>query len=141
MPKNKLTVYSGRSLSEAVGALREVFKKYKYFTVTIKIGKKRSINLNYVLHGWFQQVSDELQEHDAGHIKRQVKYHLVLPILRADDEEFNDKCKNIIDVLPYEHRIEAMEYLPATSICTNNQLLKAMKMMQLHYADRVLLDF
>lgn len=137
----KLTVYSQPSLSKAIGQLRKLFEETKYFTITIKTGKKRSINQNFVMHGWFSQVSDELQEYTAGEIKCQCKYYIGLPILRGADEEFNRKCQLIIDPLPLEVRIEAMELIPVTSIMSTGQLQKLMEAMQRNYAGRVDLKF
>lgn len=138
---NKLTVYSERSLSESIGEIRELFEIKKYFTLTIKIGKKRSIDQNWVMHGWFQQIANELREYTADHIKCQCKYHLGVPILRAEDEEFNRKCKLILDPLPYETRIEAMSLIQVTSIMSTDQLSEFMGLMQDNYADRVQLKF
>jgi hypothetical protein len=137
----RITINSADSLSRTIGILRETFRDKKYFQIQIFTGKKRSIDQNFVMHGWFAKVADEEKEYTAGQVKCLCKYHFGLPILRADDEYFNDACKKVIDPLPYESRIAAMEYMPVTSLMTTVRLKHMMEQMQDHYAGRVVLEF
>lgn len=137
----KLTINSKSSLSDAIGALREAFEKYKYFDIRIYTGKSRSIQQNAISHAWYLQVAREEREYTAGKIKCLCKYHFGLPILRGDDEYYNDKCAKFIDPLPYESRIEAMELWPCTSLMKTKQLSEYLEAIQAHYAGRVVLEF
>ena len=137
----KFTINSEDSLSEMIGVLRHTFKEKKYFQVTINDGKKRSIEQNFVSHGWYAKVSREEGEYTPEGIKCLCKYHFGLPILRADDPEYNEWCTKVIDALTYESRIEAMKYTPCTSLMTTKQLSEYMEHIQKHYAGRVVLEF
>jgi hypothetical protein len=138
----KLTINSSTTLSDAIGALREAFAEHRYFQVTISTGKKRSINQNYVSHGWYEQVSKEEGEYTAGDVKSRCKYHFGVPILRAEDKEYNDAYEASIGKLPlYEDRIKAMEYWPVTSLMKTKQMTRYMEQVQNHYAGRVMLEF
>lgn len=139
--KEKLTINSAPSLSDAIGMLRECFDKHRYFQITINTDKKRSINQNYVAHGWYAQVSKEEAEYTPEEIKSLCKYHFGLPILRAEDEEYNDFCELVIDPLPYEDRIKAMVFTPCTSLMTTKQKALYMEHVQSHYVGRVRLEF
>lgn len=137
----KLTINSKQSLSKAIGTLRETFDKAKYFTLSIKTGKKRTLNQNAILHAWCEQVSLELGEHTPMQIKCLVKYHIACPMLRAD-EYYNDTYLTVIDALPaYENKIKALEFFPATSLMDTKQLNRVLEAMQHNYADRVTLNF
>jgi len=137
----KRIVNSTESLSTVIGELRKTFKEIRYFTVTINTGKKRTLSQNSILHAWFLQVSREEGEYTPEDVKNLCKFHRGLPILRGDDEDFNNLCERIIDPLPYEDRVLAMTYLPVTSIMTTNQLNEFLEAIQKNYAGRVNLEF
>jgi hypothetical protein len=137
----KYTVNSESSLSEIIGKLRVTFKEKKYFQVTLNDGKKRSVDQNFVMHGWFKKISTEEVEYTPMQVKCLCKYHLFLPILRADDEYINQACIKVIDPLSYENRIKAMEFFPVTSLMKTKQIKLGMEHMQDHYAGRVTLEY
>ena len=140
MSKHKIN--SDESLSKFIGEVREKYKQLHYLEISIKErGKHRSLDQNWVSHGWYKKVSLEEGEYTPEEIKRLCKLHFGVPILRADDEAFNAWCVNVIDLLPYESRVEAMEHLPVTSIMTTKQMSLYMEHMQKHYAGRVELEF
>ena len=138
----KFTINSQDSLSSFIGKVRELFKTQRYLEVSIKErGKHRSINQNFVSHGWYKKVSVEEGEYTPEDVKCLCKLHFGLPILRADDEEYNAACEKVIDPLPYESKIEAMRYFPCTSLMTTKQKSLYMQHVQAHYAGRVVLEF
>ena len=141
MSATKLTINSGNSLSVAIGTLRKMYKDHKYFQIGIDTGKKRSINVNFVQHGWYKQIAAEEQEYTTDMVKCLCKYNLGLPLLRASDEGFNEVCEKVIDPLPYELKIEAMRILPVTSLFKSPQATEYMKAMQAHYLNRVDLQY
>lgn len=138
----RLTVNSDTSMSEAIGVLREAYKEHKYLTVTLNTGKKRSISQNSLSHQWYAQVAIETQEYTAGHVKCLCKYHVGLPILRGvpEDERSTEIqkictfCEEVLDHVPYETRIEMMEYLPVTSLMTTEQLSEYLTGVQFNYS-------
>ena len=139
--KIRKIVNSEQSLSEAIGVLRENFHKRKFITMIIDWGKARTLSQNALSHTWYYQVSAEEKEYLPGEIKCLCKLHFGLPILRHDDDDFNELCARVIDVLPYEDQVRAMEYMPVTSIMTTAQLSEYLNFMQMHYASRVDLRF
>jgi len=140
MSRHKIN--SAESLSKFIGELREKYKEIHYLEISIKEqAKHRGINQNYVSHGWYKKVSLEEGEYTPEGVKRLCKYHFGVPILRADDEELNAWCVKVIDMLPYESKIEAMEHIPVTSLMTTKQMMLYMETMQNHYAGRVELEF
>ena len=141
----KKIVNSESSLSKVIGILRTTFKEKKYFTVTIRIGKDRTIPLNSLSHAWYAQVSDELSEYSPEEVKCICKLHVGLPILRGDSTEvefkgdmvdINEVCASFIDPLPYESQVDAMMFFPVTSLMTTHQFKKYLEGIQVNYALR-----
>ncbi|MUV13556.1 hypothetical protein GN331_04960 [Lysobacter sp. HX-5-24] len=129
-----MIVNSDTSLQSAIGELREQYRVHRFVQVKIVAGKKRSVEQNAVLHGWFGQVARELREDDERGVKRFCKLHFGVPLLRAEDEEFRDAYDRVVRPLPYESKLIAMDILPVTSAMTTKQLDKCMTDIQDHYA-------
>lgn len=139
----KLTVNSESTMQDAIGKVREAFKDRRYFTLTFKFGKGRSLNTNALSHAWYEQVARELREDDARGVKRFCKLHFAIPILRAEDEEFRDSYDRAIKfTMSYEQKLAIMDILPATSLMTTKQISQYMQDMQDHYRTKgVCLEF
>lgn len=137
----RLIANSQDTLSCIIGVLREEFKTHRYLTVSISPKKGRTSAQNSLSHAWYSQVSKELKEHTEGEIKCLCKYHFGIPILRGEDEEFNDACIACIDPLVYENKIKAMEYMPVTSRMNTEQLGRYLDAVHKNYIGRVDLTF
>lgn len=135
-------INSEMSLQSALGDLRELFRRDKYVKVSAKVGKDRSIPQNSISHAWYAQVERELREDDALGVKCFCKLNFGVPILRAEDEEFRAFYDRSIKGLTYEQKIEAMKYLPVTSLMSKTQKSTYLETMQKHYSKRgVRLEF
>ncbi len=139
----KLTVNSESTMQDAIGKVREAFKDRRYFTLTFKFGKGRSLDQNAISHAWYEQVARELREDDARGVKRFCKLHFGIGILRAEDEEFRESYDAVIKHhLSYEQKLVAMDMLPVTSRMTTKQISQYMQDMQDHYRTKgVCLEF
>jgi len=136
-----IKVNSANTLSEAIGELRKKFKEKGYFTLTINTGKNRTLSQNALSHVWYDKVAKEEGEYDVEGVKCLCKFHKGLPILRATDAEINEYCVAVIDLLPYEAKIEAMKFLPVTSRMNTEQLTTYLEAVQANYSGRVDLQF
>ena len=127
-----------------IGVARETFKEHRYFTVTINTGKKRTLSQNSLSHEWYGIVSSETKEYTPGEVKRLCKYHVGIPILRAipiderteEVQKICEFCETTLDHVPYETKIEMMEYLPVTSLMNTKQLSEYLIGVQFNYARR-----
>ena len=137
----RLIVNSRDALAIACATLCETFEKARYFTLDIKTGKKRTLPQNAISHRWYALVSRIEKEYDPEEVKCLCKWHKGVPILRADDEEYNQICVEVLDPLPYEARIKAMKYFPVTSLFNTEQFTEYLEAVQRNYAGRVLLTF
>lgn len=137
-----LIIHSESSLQSGLGELRELYRKHKYLEVRVKEGKARSLDQNAISHAWYEQIARELREDNALGWKAYCKLHLGVPILRMDDEEFKKFYDGAIKGLTYEQKLEAMKYIPVTSIMSKMQLSMYLEAMQEDFFKRgVMLQF
>lgn len=132
---------SEQSLSRLIGDLREMWREHKFLRISVKAGKDRSLDQNAILHAWITQIATELREQTAADIKAECKLHYGVPILRAEDEDFRAFYDRAIKCLTYEQKLEAMRFVPVTSVMTVKQLSQFLAAMQSAYAGRVALEF
>ena len=137
------TVNSESALQAFIGDMRDLFKQHKFVKVSAKIGKVRSLDQNAISHCWYEQLARELREDDALGWKAYCKLHHGVPILRAEDEQFRDFYDRTIKVtLSYEQKLDAMKFVPVTSLMNKDQLSKYLKAMQDDFLARgVILEF
>jgi hypothetical protein len=94
----------------------------------------RSKDQNSKTHAWYQEIAQALPESDANGWKRYCKLHHGVPILRAEDAEFKAFYDAAMKrALNYEQKLQAMDFVPVTSIMTKGQLSR--------YFDAVQADF
>lgn len=136
------TVNSEMSLQAFIGDIRAMFQADKYIKVSAKAGKPRSLDQNAISHAWYEQLARELREESALGWKCYCKLHHGVPILRAEDEEFRTFYDGAIKRLTYEQKIEAMKFVPVTSIMTKPQKSAYLEAVQNDFAAKgVRLEF
>jgi len=134
-------VNSEQTLSKLIGDLRELWREHKYLRISIKAGKDRSLDQNAILHAWINQIATELREQTAAEVKAECKLTIGVPILRAEDEEFRQFYDKSIKLMTYEDKLNAMSFVPVTSLMTVKQLSQFLAGMQEAYRGRVALEF
>lgn len=136
------TVNSEMSLQAFIGDVRELFSAQKFVKISAKAGKARSLDQNAIGHAWYEQLARELREDSALGWKCYCKLHHGVPILRAEDEEFRTFYDGSIKRLTYEQKIEAMKFVPVTSIMTKPQKSAYLEAVQKDFMARgVRLEF
>lgn len=136
------TINSESSLQSFIGDIRESYRANKFLRVNAKIGKARSLDQNAISHAWYMQLARELREEDELGWKCYCKLHHGVPILRAEDEEFRTFYDGALKSLSYEKKLEAMKFLPVTSLMTKPQLSKYLEAIQNDFLGRgVKLEF
>lgn len=103
------------------------------YVVTISEPNRSKLQ-NDKSHAWYAEIAHALPEHDAKEWRRYCKLHHGVPILRAEDEDFKDFYDAAMKrSLTYEKKLQAMDFVPVTSIMTKSQLSR--------YFDAVQADF
>ena len=138
-----LVINSDSSLQTAFGVLREMYQTNKFVKAALKTGKARSLDQNSISHAWYEQLARELKEEDELGWKCFCKLQFGVPLLRAEDAEFREFYDSSIrSNFTYEQKLQAMKYLPVTSLMTKAQLSKYLEAMQAHFIKQgVMLEF
>lgn len=136
------TVNSDNGLQQFLGDVRELYRKNRFLTVSVRVGKDRSLDQNAISHAWYEQLARELPDDDAMGWKSYCKLHHGVPILRAEDEQFRAFYDASVKKLAYEDKLKAMRFVPITSLMTKTQLSKYLEAVQDDFRKRgVSLEF
>lgn len=92
----------------------------KKTTVTFG-GDGRTVEQNALFHALCRQVAKQKGDESEAEVKRYVKLHIGVPILRERDD-FRDKYDRLIkNNLSYEEKLEAMDLIDVSSDMTKDQ--------------------
>lgn len=82
----------------------------------------RSNDQNDMLHAVIREIAEQKQDETFVEIKRYIKLHFGVPILRGSDKEFKQSYDRSIKLdLSYEHKLLAMDLLPVTRLLSRKQ--------------------
>ena len=104
-------------------------------TITATKGRKRSIEQNRLQRLWVKEASEQLDGWLPEDVRGFCKLHFGVPILCAQNEEFQKKYERIIRPLAYQQQIELMKIpldLPVTRIMTVKQKTEYLDQMCRH---------
>lgn len=102
----------------------------------------RSLDQNAISHVWYEQIARELKDDSALGWKCYCKLHHGIPILRTEDAEFKAFYDGGVKHFSYERKLEAMKFIPVTSIMTVPQLSDYLIAVQNDFFERgVRLEF
>lgn len=90
-------------------------------TVTVTDGAAKTTRQNKTQFMWFKEVAEQLGDRSAGDVRKEAKLTLGVPILRSENEAFRVKYDRILRPLPYQDKLELMEWFPITSLMTTKQ--------------------
>ena len=97
----------------------------------------RSNDANALSHVWYLLVADFMGLTPI-RAKAYCKLHLGVPIMRAESEDFREKYDRLLKPLPYEIKLELMQWIPCTSLMTVGQMNRYMGDVQHHFAEQEL---
>ena len=106
----------------------------KPVSVTVREHTKRTLDQNALLHAWMEQAALELPDNDALGWKCYAKLHHGVPILRAEDEDFRAFYDAALKPRTYEQKLEAMKFVPVTSLMKVPQMTRFMDAVQADFA-------
>lgn len=140
--KWKATITNEVQCQSAIGMIRSEFKRTGYLRVSITDDKPRSLPQNALSHTFYEQIARELGEDSPDGVKAECKLRYGVPILRRDDEQFRAMYDASLKGLPYELKLQVMNYLPVTSLMSTTQLSEYLETIAKEYAKRsVVLEF
>jgi hypothetical protein len=103
------------------------------FTVAIPV-QGRSNNQNATWAMFYNIISKHRGDMTAPEVKRECKLRYGVPILRAENEAFRAFYDAGLKMLKYEQKLEAMEFVPVTSIMSKSQGMVYTETLQREYA-------
>lgn len=138
----EIAVYSDALLAQALGEVRETYRRAGRCKVKVTTGK-RSLNQNDISHVWYAQMAMEDRSEDARGHRRYCKLHHGVPILRPEDDEFRAGYDSVIRPLDYEQKLIAMDFWPVTSRMNKDQMTRFLDAVQKDYRENrnVILEF
>lgn len=131
-----LTINSNQSLNKALAEIKDTFNLKKYIEIEIKVGGKRGLSQNALSHAWYSEIEKAFHL-QIGEAKRYCKYQFGVPMLRAEDSEFNDALELLKQGrYTYEQKLKMMDMLPVTSRMSKDQMKRYLTAMQVHFAQQ-----
>lgn len=97
----------------------------------------RSIEQNDMKEMQVKYIAEQVHGGDEDAARREAKYLCGIPILCRDDPEFMAFCEMALAHLVHEERIEAMAYVPVTSIMSKKQMKEYIDKVFDKYAPQV----
>lgn len=98
---------------------------------------RRSTEQNAMLHDLIREICSQKGDETEDELKRYIKLHIGVPILRGTDEEFGEKYDSLIkDNLTYEQKLQAMDLLPVTSRMNKDQFARLIDATILHFTQQ-----
>jgi len=96
------------------------------FTAEWRAGADRTLEQNALMWKWAGEAASQLGDRSAGEIQAEWKLTLGVPILRSENEGFCAFYDKTIKPLSYPEKLDAMGYLPVSSIMTVPQMRQLM---------------
>lgn len=93
-------------------------------------GLKRSLDQNDLQFKWATEAAQQRGDMTPAEVQREWKLRYGVPILRANNEQFRAHYDKNMKGWTYADKLEAMEYLPVSSILTVPQMSEYLNTIQ-----------
>lgn len=93
-------------------------------TVEWRNGRDRTLDQNALQWLWATEAAHQLGDRTADEVRHEWKLHHGVPILREEDAQFREVYDRALKPLPYELKVEAMRYVPVTSLMKVSQMVR-----------------
>jgi hypothetical protein len=107
----KLIINSDRAFSESIKALHDAYKENRYLRVTATTSKDRTLDQNALFAALYVRISETLGDgtaQDISEFKKYCKLVIGVPIMRRDDERFNNGWNRYFAGRSYEEQLFLM---------------------------------
>ena len=106
------------------------------YTLSVRMGKNRSIEQNRLQRLWMNEIAEQRPEKTAEEWRAHCKLHFGVPILRAEDDHFCAEYDRLIRPMDYEDKLSIMAVpldFPVTRLMSTKQ--------KTHYLDAIYVHF
>ena len=105
-------------------------------TVTWSKGADRSLEQNRTQFLWAREAAEQRGDVTTEEVRCEWKLHHGIPLLRAENADFQAIYDEAIKPLPYEKKLLAMRFIPVTSEMTVRQMTQYLDIVQRECAER-----
>ena len=105
------------------------------YTVEWRKGADRSLQANALMWKWAGEYAAQLGDRQAKDVQHEWKLRIGVPILRSENDGFRAFYDKTLKPLTYPEKLDAMEYVPVTSIMTVPQMRALMDAVQREAAE------
>ncbi len=102
-----------RNMMEFIGQMR-LCNKIPEITIE-EYDPARSLDQNDLIYALYADIAKQKSDETTLDVKRRLKLHHGVPILRAEDKEFRHFYNQTVLNLDYESKLRSMDILPVTS--------------------------
>lgn len=106
------------------------------FTVEYRQGRDRSLDQNELMWMWATEAARQRGDMESDEVQREWKLIYGVPILREEEADFREVYDKALKGQPYPVKIDAMRYLPITSIMTVKQMTRLLDTIQRECAEQ-----
>lgn len=106
------------------------------FTVTWAQGADRSHEQNRTQFLWAREAAEQRGDMTTEEVRCEWKLHFGVPILRAENADFQAVYDAAIKPLPYDKKLLAMRFIPVTSEMTVKQMTQYLDTVARECAER-----
>ena len=113
-----------------------VLNRKRPFSVQITQGKPRSLEQNKLQRLWINEISEQMGDQTPEEVRAECKLRFGVPILRAENDEFQEAYDRIIRPHSYEDKLTMMAHpldFPVTRLMTTGQISR--------YLDEIYTEF
>jgi len=106
------------------------------YTLSVRMGKNRSIEQNRLQRKWLIEIAEQRPEQTAEEWRAYCKLRFGVPILRFEDEDFCREYDRLIKPMAYEDKLAIMAEpldFPVTRLMTTKQKTKYLDAIYTHF--------
>lgn len=133
--KREYIISNEIALQTAIGDMRKEFAAQGYVRMVLSTDKPRTLPQNSLIYGLYGQISREGGQETVAEVRRRLKLHHGVPILRSQDPEFCAAYDSVIKPLTYPQKLVAMDFWPVTSRMNTSQLSEYVAAIEKHETD------
>lgn len=130
--KREYIVANDIALQTVIGDMRREYASTGYVRAVLSTDKPRTLPQNSLIYGLYGQISREGGQESIPEVRRRLKLHHGVPILRSQDPEFCEAYDAVIKPLTYEQKLKAMDFWPVTSRMNTSQLSEYVAAIEKH---------
>lgn len=136
-------VYTGMNDAEVMRFVKRHKRPDKHLLLTAKVYEKnRTIDQNAQSFVWYKQIASILDYDTVHGWQNYCKLNHGIPILRGDDQKFEEFYHLALGHLTHEQQLDAMDYIPVTRLMKTGQFNRYFTALQNDFARQgVMLTF